>query len=160
MIRKDKEITDRSEIEAIIEKSSVCRLGFGVSSVERLADEEYPYIVPLCFGYDGDSLYFHSAKEGKKLDLIRKNNRVCFEFDTGYEIKTGEKACDWGMKYKSVIGFGEASFVEAPESKRRALDIIMRQYSGIGPFEYSDAKLKITAVIKVDIRGMTGKCSK
>ncbi len=146
--RADKEIISRAEIEGIIRRSLVCRLA--------LADENRPYIVPLCFGYKDNSLYFHSAVQGKKIDIIKKNNRVCFEFDIDYEVIKADKACEWGMQYKSVVGFGQASFLEDSESKRRALDIIMKQYSGESS-AYPEAKLKHTVIIKVDIQHMTGK---
>ena len=67
MRRKEKEIVEKSEIEAVISKASVCRLG--------MAEEGMPYVVPLCFGYENNTLYFHSAKEGKKVDILKKNNR-------------------------------------------------------------------------------------
>ncbi len=148
MRRADKEITSRAEIEGIIRRSLVCRLA--------LADKNRPYIVPLCFGYKDNSLYFHSAVQGKKIDIIKKNNRVCFEFDIDYEVIKADKACEWGMQYKSVVGFGQASFLEDYESKRRALDIIMKQYSGESS-AYPEAKLKHTVIIKVEIEQMTGK---
>ncbi len=148
MRRKDREIKSREEIEAIIEKSLVCRLG--------MADEDGPYIVPLSFGYADNRLYFHSAKEGRKLDILRKNNKVCFEFDTDKEIVRGDKACDWGIKFKSVIGFGKAFIVEDVESKKAALDIIMAHYSS-GQFAYDEKNLKRTVIIKVEIESMTGK---
>ena len=150
MRRSEKEITDKAEVEEIIRQSLVCRLA--------LVDGERPYIVPLCFGYQDNTLYFHSAKEGKKLELLKTNPNVCFEFDTDTELQKGKKACDWGMAYRSVIGFGDATLVKAIEDKRHALDIIMRQYAE-GTFNYTDAVLKSTAVIKVDIRAMTGKRS-
>ena len=148
MRRKDKEITSKAEIEGIIRRSLVCRLA--------LADENRPYIVPLCFGYKDNSLYFHSAVQGKKIDIIKKNNRVCFEFDVDYKVIKADKTCEWGMQYKSVVGFGQASFLEDSESKRRALDIIMKQYSGESSV-YPEDKLKHTVIIKVDIEHMTGK---
>jgi hypothetical protein len=148
MRRKDREIKSKEEMEAIIENSLVCRLG--------MADEDGPYMVPLSFGYADNRLYFHSAKEGRKLDILRKNNKVCFEFDTVEEIVKGDKACDWGMKFESVIGFGKAFIVEETESKKEALDVIMGHYSK-GPFQYSVKKLELTAVIKVEIESMTGK---
>ena len=150
MRRKDKEIADRAEMESIIRESTICRLA--------LADNEQPYIVPLSFGYKDNALYFHSAAEGKKIDILRKNKNVCFEFDVGSEIKTGKTACEWGMKYRSVIGFGNASFLEDPDSKQAALVIIMQQYSD-GSFAYSEKILKKTLVIKVEITHMTGKQS-
>jgi nitroimidazol reductase NimA-like FMN-containing flavoprotein (pyridoxamine 5'-phosphate oxidase superfamily) len=148
MRRADKEITSKAAIEGIISRSLVCRLA--------LADENQPYIVPLCFGYKDNSLYFHSAVQGKKIDIIKKNNRVCFEFDIDSEVIKADKACEWGLQYKSVVGFGQASFLEDSESKRRALDIIMKQYSGESS-AYPEAKLKHTVIIKVDIQHMTGK---
>ena len=148
MRRADKEITSKAAIEGIISRSLVCRLA--------LADENRPYIVPLCFGYKDNSLYFHSAVQGKKIDIIKKNNRVCFEFDIDSEVIKADKACEWGLQYKSVVGFGQASFLEDSESKRRALDIIMKQYSGESS-AYPEAKLKHTVIIKVDIQHMTGK---
>ena len=151
MRRKDKEITDKSEIESIIRRSMVCRLA--------MADKNRPYIVPLCFGYKSNTLYFHSAGQGKKLDMLKKNNSVCFEFDIDYELIKSDKACEWGMKYKSVIGFGKASFIEDVESKRRALDIIIQQYSDQS-FVYPEIKIKHTVIIQIKIEHMTGKCSK
>ena len=150
MRRQEKEITDKSEIEEIICKSQVCRLG--------LADEGSPYIVPLCFGYRSNTLYFHSANEGRKIEILKRNNRVCFEFDIDTQIHAGKTSCAWGMNYRSVIGYGTASFIDDPAEKRKALDIIMRQYAD-GAFTYSDKTLKKTLVIKVEISSMTGKKS-
>ncbi len=150
MRRKDQEITNRKDIESIIQKSLICRLA--------MADEHEPYIVPLNFGFKDNTLYFHSAKKGKKLDILKKNNRVCCEFDIDLEIKKGDKPCNWGIEYKSVIGFGTASFIEDFESKRKALDIIMEQYSGES-FPYSEADLKKVAIIKVELQNVTGKRS-
>jgi len=148
--RKDQEITNREEVEVIIQKSLVCRLA--------MVDEHGPYIVPLNFGYKDNTLYFHSAKKGKKLDILKKNNQVCCEFDVDLKMKKAEKPCEWGIEYKSVIGFGEASFVEDFESKREALDTIMAHYSGKS-FPYSEADLKKVAIIKVKLLEVTGKRS-
>ncbi|MBU3917342.1 pyridoxamine 5'-phosphate oxidase family protein, partial [bacterium] len=71
MRRKEKEITDKAIIDSIINDSKVCRLG--------LSDDNRPYVVPLCFGYENDTLYFHSAHKGMKLDILKKNKQVCFE---------------------------------------------------------------------------------
>jgi nitroimidazol reductase NimA-like FMN-containing flavoprotein (pyridoxamine 5'-phosphate oxidase superfamily) len=148
MRRKEKEITDKSEIESIIHKSLVCRLA--------LSDKGVPYVVPLCFGYKNDTLYFHSANEGKKIHILKRNNKVCFEFDIGAKIEKGKTACDWGMKYKSVIGFGKAAIVEDPQARREGLEIIADQY-GDKNHDFSDALFKVTTVIKVEISSMTGK---
>jgi uncharacterized protein len=150
MRRTDKEITERGIIDSIITRSLVCRLG--------LCDGGMPYIVPLCFGYDGACLYFHCANEGRKIDVLRKNSRVCFEFEADAEVVRGDKACNFSMRYRSVMGEGRASFVEEPAAKRKALEVILKQYGDEGSLDGADLT-KIT-VLKVDIAGMSGKKSK
>lgn len=150
MRKSDKEITEESALETIIKNSLVCRLA--------LVDEDRPYIVPLNFGYQNNTLYFHCAHEGKKINIIKTNPNVCFEFETNTEIITAEKACDWSMRYQSVIGYGKASLMEDTREKHMALNIIMRHYSGSN-FSFPEAKLQITAVFKVEIEHMTGKQS-
>ncbi len=150
MRRKDKEINDIASIEDIILKARVCRLA--------LSENGQPYIVPLCFGYKDNIFYFHSAREGKKLDILRSNNNICFEIDIDHELSKEENACDCSMKYKSVIGFGKAVFIEDIETKRKALDIIMQHYSD-GSFEYPVDTIKNTAIIRVEVDSMTGKKS-
>jgi len=150
MRKKEKEITDIASIESIINSCLVCRLA--------LCDEDQPYIVPLNFGYKDGTLYFHSALEGKKIDLLNKNNKVCFEFDTDLKLENGDKACSWTANYKSVIGFGKATFIEDSESKIDGLNIIMSQYSDKS-FNYPDTVVNKTAIFKVEIDSMTGKKS-
>lgn len=102
MRRKDKEIKDRAAIESIIRCSKVCRL--------TMADGNLPYRIPLSFVYKNNTLYFHSANQGKKLDILKKNNQVCFEFDIDPKPIKADTGCEWEMKYKSVIGFERAFF--------------------------------------------------
>jgi uncharacterized protein len=150
MRRKDKEISDRPAIEAIIKQANVCRLA--------MVDGDKPYIVPLCFGYQDNVLYFHGALEGQKIDLIRKNPNVSFELDIVMKIAEAEDACKWSMKYQSVVGFGRAVLVESYEEKIKGLGIIMSQYSD-KTYAYPDDRLRATAVFKVEIAGMSGKQS-
>ena len=150
MRRKDQEITDNETLSKIIGSAQVCRLG--------LSDDNHPYIVPLCFGYKNDTLYFHSAAEGKKIEIIKNNPRVCFEFDQNMGLVQEEKPCSWGIKYQSIIGYGEAIFVENADEKLEALNIIMSQYSG-DKFSFQEAAINKTTVFKVVISEMTGKQS-
>jgi len=142
--------TDREIIDAIIRSASVCRIG--------LCDDGRPYVVPVCFGYAGDALYFHSAPRGRKLDVLRRNNRVCFEFDVDCEVVPAKSACEWSMRYRSVVGFGSASLVEDLEEKRKGLDAIVAQYGG-QPTAYSASTLGKTAVVKIEVQSMTAKTS-
>ena len=150
MRRKEKEIKDTAEIEEILRKAFVCRLG--------LCDNGRPYVVPLCFGYEDNALYIHCAKEGKKLDIIRENNNVCFEVDIDCRVIKAEQACRFEFRYKSVIGFGKALLIEDPELKRRGLDVIMRQFSE-RTFEYTAENIEQPMVVKIEIESMTGKKS-
>ena len=148
MRRKDREITDIALIEEIIRNSLVCRLG--------MSRNDQPYVVPLCFAYSDNTLYFHSAGEGLKLEILQQNPNVCVEFDIDQEVVPGDKPCKWGMKYRSVIGFGKASLVENLEEKKRGLDAIMKHYSGRS-FEYLEPAIESTCIVKVEVESMTGK---
>jgi nitroimidazol reductase NimA-like FMN-containing flavoprotein (pyridoxamine 5'-phosphate oxidase superfamily) len=151
MRRKEKEITDKSQIEAILESTLVLRIA--------LSHEDTPYVVPVCFGYKDECLYIHSAREGKKLDILRQNNRVCFEASMDVELVKADLACNLTMKFKSVIGYGKAYFVDDADSKAVALDIITQHYWGKPGSVYNESVLDRTAVIKIEIDGMTGKMS-
>jgi uncharacterized protein len=151
MRKSEKEIKDRSEIDSIIRRSKVCRLG--------MSDDGQPYIVPLCFGYDGKAVYFHCAKEGRKLEMLARNNSVCLEFDVVEGIVEADKACGWGIQYQSVIAFGSARVIEGVSEKQEALAVLMSQYSNQS-FSFPDDKLAITCIIKVEIKKISGKQSK
>ncbi len=151
MRRDEKEITERVEIDAIIRRCQVCRIG--------LSDDGQPYVVPVCFGYDGSTLYFHCAEEGRKLEVLARNSRVCVEFDIADGVAEADQACGWGMSYRSVIGFGTAGIVEEVDQKMRALELIMAQYSD-GTFTFPEAVVDNTAVVRVTIETLTGKQSK
>ncbi|MCA1785233.1 MAG: pyridoxamine 5'-phosphate oxidase family protein [Desulfobacteraceae bacterium] len=148
MRRKEKQITETADMEQIFEQGQVCRLGF--------VDKNVPYIVPMNYGYQDQTLYFHSAPKGRKIDLIRANPLVCFEVDELVKMNKAASACDWGVSFKSVIGTGTARILETPTEKKAGLDIIMAQYSGRS-FDYPDEMLAKTTVIQVIIHEMTGK---
>ena len=151
MRRKEKEITDKSEIEAILEEALIIRIG--------LSYEDAPYVIPVCFGYKYGCLYIHSAREGKKLDILRQNNRICFEASVDVELVKAEVACNLTMRFKSVIGYGRAYFVDDRESKTAALDIIAQHYWRTPGSTYNEFIVDKTTVIKIEIESMTGKIS-
>jgi len=152
MRRQDREVSDRKEIIEIMRKCDVCRIAF--------FDEEYPYILPLNFGgsYEGSDLelFFHGAKEGKKLSLIQNNPRVSFEMDCSHKLITGEKACNYTMEYESVCGNGEIVMLK-DHDKVMALTHIMKQYSKGSTFEFGDNELKAITAFKLKVNQITGK---
>jgi len=149
MRRKKKEITDSQEMQGIIHASQVMRLA--------LCRENEPYVVPLSFGYDGTSLFFHCASEGLKLDILRKNPRVCclFEHDLAFEPK-GDDPCAWGFAFATVIVHGEAERIKEPAEKLAALQVITDHYSTNGERVPAD-KIEKVEVWKIGILEMTGK---
>ena len=151
MRRNDREIKDRIDIDAIIKRCRVCHLA--------MCDDGQPYVVPLNFGYDGHFLYFHAAPEGRKIDIIKRNNRVGFEFDILHDIVTAQNACDWGAKYESVIGSGTVEIVDDLEAKQEALEWIMRQY-GKGTWDFLEEIMKKTLIFRVRILEISGKARK
>ena len=150
MRRKEKEIQSRAEMKQIIEDARVCRLG--------MFDGEEPYIVPVCFGYKNNRIYIHSASEGRKLDIIKKNPRVCFEMEADVKILETPEACDWSIAYKSIMGAGTAVVVDKAEEKSEALSILMGHYSQ-KDYSFEDIDLADLVVIRIDILWMTGKAS-
>lgn len=151
MRRKEKEIKDRSMIENILREATVCRIG--------MSQDNVPYIVPMNFGYRGGVIYLHSAKEGKKIDMIKDNPLVCFEVEHKVELIPSEKPCEWGANYYSVIGWGKAEFIDDSKGKEEALNIIMDKYAKESDYNYSQNMLNAVKVIKIQITEMTGKKS-
>ena len=145
------EIVDPEKIESIILKAKVCRLG--------LADGNQPYVVPLSFGYHENSLYFHTGKKGRKMAILKKNNRVCFEMEVDLEIVPADDPCKWNMRYRSVVGYGRAVILENPAEKIKALDVLVKHYGG-AVTAYDEKRVNGLAVIKVAIDSVKGKESK
>jgi nitroimidazol reductase NimA-like FMN-containing flavoprotein (pyridoxamine 5'-phosphate oxidase superfamily) len=148
MKRTDREITDVLEIESILHKALVCRIG--------LANGNEPYIVPVCFGYLPGRIYLHSSMSGKKIQMIEQNPKVCFEVDECHAIIVNEAPCAWGMRYRSVIGFGKASFITDDNEKKHGLNCILGHYGGSW-HEFSNDEIRSVCVIRIDIDLITGK---
>jgi len=155
MRRKDRQITDPAEIRAILARARVLHLG--------LFDGEYPYVVPMHYGFslaDGKlTLYTHGAKEGRKLDLIRRDGRVFVEIDTDEELVPGSAACAWGACYASVMGRGRASIVEDETEKCRALELLMKTQTG-ADFAFTPQAAAAVTVLRIELEEYTAKARK
>ena len=151
MRRKEQEIKDKSIINEILNKAQICRIA--------LCTNSSPYVIPINFIFKDDAIYFHSANEGKKIDIIKNNNNVCFQVETDVELIKSDKPCKCGMKYLCVIGFGKAFFVEKNEEKKKVLDAIMGKNTHKTDFEYPDEMIKKVAIIKIRIDEITAKQS-
>lgn len=152
MRRKEREVTGKSALMDIIERSRVCRVGFAV--------ENAPYVVPLFFGYQWDEklfLFFHCAKEGKKMECLAKNDRVCFEMEADCEIKKGAKACGWSSRYSSAMGTGRMRKAATQEERTGGLSLIMRHYGGPEKNEFDPKSMVKTEVLVLSVEEISGK---
>jgi len=148
MRRKEREITDRKEIDEILGLAKVMHLA--------LSDNNMPFLVPVFFVYDGSSIYFHSAKAGTKIEILKKNPNVCFEVSIDQGVVESDVACDYEAKHRTVIGFGKAEFVESEEEKIHALNQIVALFTD-KKFEFPKGNLQATAVIRIQIDSIKGK---
>lgn len=151
MRRKEKEILDKDIIETILKESDICRIA--------MVDGSEPYIVPLNYGYAGGVIYMHSAPQGRKINVLSNNNRVCFEIESFQKVIKKREPCNWTSQYRSVIGYGTIEFVTDIEAKKKGLDIIMHKYGYRGKSEYQDNLLSWVMVLKLTIENVTGKQS-
>ncbi len=152
MRRTDKEITDRSLMDWVIQQAVVCRLG--------LSQGDRAYIVPLSFGYDGQRIYFHTAAEGRKLEMLAANPHVCFELEHDVRVLPHQtRACAWSLSFYSVMGTGVVREVTEPDKKVAGLQAIMAHYSP-QDWEVSAGDAQTVRVWRLDIEEMTGKKSK
>lgn len=153
MRRNDREVTDPARIEDIISRCACCRIGF--------YDDGEVYIVPLSFGYEakGDAyvFYFHGAREGRKLDLIRKNPRVGFEMDTDYALHEADAACGYSARFQSVIGNGVMSIVSEAGEKKRGLSLLMEHNTGKSGWSFDDRAVSAVAVFKLEVTKLSCK---
>ncbi len=151
MRRREKAVTDIAGLEQILWQGKVCQLA--------ISDLPAPYIVSLSYGYRDGVLYFHSAAEGHKIELLNCNPLVGFSVVIDLGIVEGEQGCSWGAGFRSVVGHGRTEFIEDLESKRTALKLLMAQY-GEGDFDFPQQAIEGTTVFRLVIEEMTGKQSR
>ena len=152
MTKRERQITDEAQILKILDTAKVLHLGLCVN------DE--PYVVPMNYGFRLENgklvLYLHSALQGKKLDMIRSNPRVFFELDCDRLPFEGDKPCQYGLVYSSVMGRGTARIVDDVEEKKHAMTTLMKTQTG-KDFTFEDRLVSIVAVIRIDVSEYTAK---
>ena len=153
MRRKDREVKGREGIEGILDQCKTCHVA--------MSDDGSPYVIPLSYGYrfpndNSLELYFHSAHEGKKIDILKKNNKVCFEMSREGEPLFANDPCNSGYYYASVIGFGEVIFIDDPEEKCEALSIMFKHQSG-REVKFTPEQAAAVCVFKIISSEFTGK---
>jgi len=150
-IRREDRAISEQEALSILEKAE-----YGVLST--ISESGEPYGVPLNFCFNGKSVYFHCATEGRKLDNLSYNSNVSFCVVGETQIMS-EK---FGTKYESAIVFGTAAAVDEAE-KQTALESLVAKYSQNFREEglkYIENLIGKTKVYRIDIRSVTGKARK
>jgi len=151
-MRKTKqEITDHNVIEDILRTSKICRIA--------MTDADCPYMLPFNYGYRDHCIYIHAAPEGKKIDLLKKNNKVCFEIEQKADIVKNDHACKWSTIYRSVVGHGEVEIITDFNQKHRGLEIIMAHYGAPENIEFEKKQISAVVILKLVIVELTGKQS-
>lgn len=153
MRRNDREVTDISGIEDILLQCKTCHVA--------MVDDGAPYVVPLSYGYkflDGNTLelYFHSALEGRKIDILKRNHKVCFEMSYEGEPIHSDIPCNSGYCYASVIGFGKAVFIWDADEKCDALSIMFKHQARKN-IDFTAEQAEAVCVFKIVSMDFTGK---
>lgn len=154
MRRKDKEITDKNEIEEILSTATVGRLGTCAHGI--------PYVIPMNFTYEKETskIFLHCASEGRKLDNIRVNKNVCFEVEEVKNVIVKQPTCGSSVAYRSVIMFGNIKILTDTNARNDALQKLADKYAPQNPkAPFTDAMLNRTNVLEIEIKEMTGKRS-
>jgi len=148
--RTDKELTDAKAMKNVLKSAKYVTLA--------LCMNNQPYLVTLNYGYDENRncIYFHCAKEGKKIDYLKANNKVWGQafIDQGYL----EGKCN--HLYTSVHFSGRVTFVDSLEQKRQAMECMMRQLEKDSEpmiARLKPERLSNTMIGRIDIDYMSGK---
>lgn len=152
MRRRDREITEETEMRQVLDTAKVIRIGMN--------DGEGIYILPMNYGYTWENgelvFYMHCGMEGKKLEVLEENPKVGFELDCDHELVEGRVPCQYGFRYGSIIGQGMAEIVEEPQEKIKALTVLMKCQTD-KDFTFNERLVSIVKVIKVTVSEFSGK---
>lgn len=153
MRRSDRDVSCTMRMIDILSRCRVMRMGMCSGNI--------PYVVPMNFGFEYDDekwvFYFHCADEGRKLDILRENDRVFLEADCSHELTRGENACSYSFNFESVMAEGNAAILADHEEKAHALSILMKHQTG-KDFTFTEAQTAGVTVIKVSVTSITAKC--
>ena len=143
-------IQNREEINEIIRACKTCYLA--------MSDNDFPYVLPMNFALDGNSIIMHSAQSGRMWETLKKNQNVCINWIIGedlawQDVKVG---CSYRVKSKSVLVEGKVEFVDDFDEKTRCLQLLMSQYSN-REFKFSKPAIENVGIIKVAIEKISAK---
>jgi len=150
MRRKDKEINDPQLINQILQEANIVR--FGIKA------EPVPYVVPLNYGYKNHCFYIHSARLGRKIELLKANPMVSFEIEHQVDIVKKDISCEWTTKYRSIMGIAKVQILSEKKDIIEGLDILM-QHHGKMENAYDENYFQRIVILKAQILEIEGKQS-
>lgn len=148
MRRKNQALSD-AEIGEILRR--------GTSGVlALLGDGDYPYAVPLSYVWDGERIYFHSAKSGHKMDAIQRNEKASFcVIDEDHIVPE-----EYTTYFRSVIAFGRIRRLEGEEVRRAIEKLAVKYAPGDSEAHREEAirrEERYVAMLEMTIDHVTGK---
>ncbi len=150
MRRSECEVADVTVIERILGRATICRVA--------MVDDHDPYVVPMNCGWNGHRLILHAASEGRKLEILRANPRVCVEIEEDVRIITGPTGEECTTAYVTVIGTGTVTFITDLQAKADGLTTIVRQcHPGVPDEQFSGSVLARVTVLEVQFDKLTCK---
>ncbi len=150
MRRREKEM-DVNMAKELLERAVVGRVA--------MSKADDPYVVPVHFVYFQEKIFFHCAREGRKIEYLATNDRVCFEVDEFLGVRRGDTPCASTAAYRSVIVFGRVEFVKAVNEKMEALRRLVKKYEGAASRAIDKDTFDRTLLVAVTVDQMTGKQS-
>jgi hypothetical protein len=143
-------IQNREEIDNIIRACKTCYLA--------MSDNDFPYVLPMNFALDGNTVIMHSAQSGRMWETLKKNQNVCINWIIGedlawQDVKVG---CSYRVKSKSVLVEGKVEFIDDFDEKTRCLNLLMSQYSD-REFKFGKPAVENVGIIKVAIKKISAK---
>ena len=151
-MRRNKQILSRETAEKILREGI-----FGVLALS--GDDDYSYAVPISYAFDGNKIYFHSAKVGHKIDSIARNEKVSFCVVDKHETVAEE----FTSYFSSAIAFGRIKVVEDRAEKLHGLELLADKYSStasVARRENELARVDALAVLVLEIEHLTGKAAR
>lgn len=152
MHRTDKEVQNQGWIDAVLTKAIFCHLAIQ-------GDDEYPCLIPMNFVWYEGRLIFHSALDGEKIRHLKNNSHATFAVESDIDLITNIISCMYGMRYRSVIGYGPVRFVTEYDEKNRLLKALSEKYTSHPVDDFSPDALDRVAVFVITPISLTGKNS-
>ncbi|MDR2565359.1 MAG: pyridoxamine 5'-phosphate oxidase family protein [Bifidobacteriaceae bacterium] len=153
MRRHDREIADPAEVDAILGRCEIGRLG--------LYSRGEPYVLPLHFAHRrveaGLEVYFHGTGEGRKIEAIGNGVRACFEADRRIALVDNAKACRIGAAFESVIGWGRLAACDDPGLAHAGLVALLDKYAPGRSHELTERDVKLVTVLRMVLDQVTAK---